>query len=288
MDRYDNAPESANLTEDERVEVGAAREAWGSIKRTFDMWVTIGRGIQRLRAKADAIGGRRTFQRLMDQNGLGELCSPKLKAVTTRLLKIMDNLGPVGAWHNQLPPHQRVAWGSPSSVVRHCPVFATGKAKPKGDSQPWRMNPERALDAFIDAWRDKPVAQKRAALDRLTKALALDAPMREAAPDNVVTLSRGSGSAATKPAKAKTKAKVALLWTVDGDDWGRERYKAAVAGDDYSVYPSFDMLNNLKFVGYRTSHWNARAKERRDIGSAPTADKAKALAQRDYDRARAK
>jgi hypothetical protein len=60
---------------------------------------------------------------------LGELCAPKTKAITT-LERIMQ---PENLDRNTLDPHHRVAWASPSSVLRHCPVFASDKpAKPAG------------------------------------------------------------------------------------------------------------------------------------------------------------
>ena len=40
-----------------------------SLHKTFDLWVAIGRAIVTLREKADRIGGRQTFKRLMAQNG---------------------------------------------------------------------------------------------------------------------------------------------------------------------------------------------------------------------------
>ena len=42
-----NVRETDQLDQDELVEVTAAANAWVSIKRTFEMWATIGRGVQR-------------------------------------------------------------------------------------------------------------------------------------------------------------------------------------------------------------------------------------------------
>ena len=81
--RYHN--QIGGLTQDTRIEVDAAATSWVVIRKTFDHWVTIGRGVMRLRERADQLKGRKTFQRLMEQHGLGELCAPKTKAITTRL-----------------------------------------------------------------------------------------------------------------------------------------------------------------------------------------------------------
>ena len=145
--RYHN--QIGGLTQDARIEVDAAATSWVVIRKTFDHWVTIGRGVMRLRERADQLKGRKTFQRLMEQHGLGELCAPKTKAITTRLERIMqpENLDRVQAWHNNLDPHHRVAWASPSSVLRHCPVFASDKpAKPAGPAMTKPTNRDLARE----------------------------------------------------------------------------------------------------------------------------------------------
>jgi hypothetical protein len=53
----------------------------------------------------------------------------------------------VQAWHNTLDPHRRVAWASPSSVLRHCPVFASDKpAKPAGPAMTKPTNADLARE----------------------------------------------------------------------------------------------------------------------------------------------
>ena len=119
-----NVNVSYGLSQDERQLVDAAKEAWFALKRTFDQWITIGRGVVCLRERADQLGGRTAFQRLMIENGLGELTTSKAKAIVTRLEKIMkpENISRVQEWHNNLPPHSQVAWASPhqSCVIARC------------------------------------------------------------------------------------------------------------------------------------------------------------------------
>jgi hypothetical protein len=86
--RYHN--QIGGLTLDARIEVDAAATSWVVIRKTFDHWVTIGRGVMRLRELADQLKGRKIFQQLMEEHGLGELCAPKTKAITTRLERIMQ------------------------------------------------------------------------------------------------------------------------------------------------------------------------------------------------------
>jgi hypothetical protein len=114
-----SAPESGNLSQDEIVDVEAGLTAMRSLHKTFDLWVAVGRAVVTLRGKADRMGGRQTFRRLLDQQGFGDLD----KATATRLLQILDRLAEVIPWHESLPAKQRREWASPSTVFKHCPVF---------------------------------------------------------------------------------------------------------------------------------------------------------------------
>jgi hypothetical protein len=123
-----NAPESANLSADELPIVEAGRTAMQSLRKTFELWTTVGRAMETLRSRADRLGGRQTFQRLLDQQGFGDLD----KATVARLLRIMERLLDVVAWHETLTAKQKREWASPSAVFKHCPVFA----KPKQSREP--------------------------------------------------------------------------------------------------------------------------------------------------------
>jgi hypothetical protein len=70
----------------------AGRMAMRSLARTFELWLAVGKAVKTLRARADKIGGRKTFQRLLDQNGFQSLPA----ATITRLLRIVDRLAEVG------------------------------------------------------------------------------------------------------------------------------------------------------------------------------------------------
>jgi hypothetical protein len=59
-------------TPDERRVLNAAHLASIALRRTFDHWVTVGRGMQLLRQKADQIGTRNAFNDLRDQHRLGD------------------------------------------------------------------------------------------------------------------------------------------------------------------------------------------------------------------------
>ena len=124
-----NVSTSFSASEDEALE--AARAAWVGLKRTFEGWIAIGQGIRILRRRADQLGGRKTFQRLMAEEGF-RIDGPKAerqfdKTTATRLLKVMEQETEVKIWHQQLTPVQQADWASPNAILRHCPIFAKPK-----------------------------------------------------------------------------------------------------------------------------------------------------------------
>ena len=139
-------------TPNERRVLDAAHLALIALRRTFDHWVTVGRGLQLLRQKADQLGTRNAFNDLRDQHRLGDKHFGK--EVVSRLLKVMDNLEAVEAWRATLTEKQRVEWASPDTIIRRCPVFnpppaADGKREPSAYAKLEQANDDlaRELDA---------------------------------------------------------------------------------------------------------------------------------------------
>jgi hypothetical protein len=118
------------ITPDERRVLQAAHVALIALRRTFDHWVTVGRGLQLLRQKADQIGTRNAFNDLRDQHRLGD--NHFRKEVVSRVLKVMDNLDAVQEWRAGLTERQRLEWASPDTIVRRCPIFN----KPQAEAKP--------------------------------------------------------------------------------------------------------------------------------------------------------
>lgn len=119
-------PEQDVLSADEHKIVEAGREALRSLgRRTFDHWMVIGRGIKVLRAKADRLGGTKTFRRLLAQHGYDSLDN----SVISKLLKIMDHRRDLEAWRATLSERQQGEWSAPSTLFLHCPIFAKRKAR---------------------------------------------------------------------------------------------------------------------------------------------------------------
>jgi hypothetical protein len=136
-------------TPDERRVLHAAHLASIALRRTFDHWVKVGRGLQLLRQKADQIGTRNAFNDLRDQHRLGD--KHFRKEVVSRLLKVMDNLEAVEAWRATLTEKQRLEWASPDTLVRRCPVFnkpkaATAEARPSPYAKLQQANAELQIE----------------------------------------------------------------------------------------------------------------------------------------------
>lgn len=133
--RFHNQPESGALSLSEHESVEAGRVALSALHKTFDLWVVIARAIKTLRDKADRLGGRWDFQRLMKQNGFAMDGTPHEKmfdkAIVSKLLNILDRLPEVTAWYEKLTPKQKRDWSAPTTIYKHCPVFA--KPKPEGE-----------------------------------------------------------------------------------------------------------------------------------------------------------
>jgi hypothetical protein len=123
--------QTASYTPDETATLDNGRQALAQLKRTFLTWVEIGRAVRMLDKKAKSIGGRQIFALLMSENGFPIKRDGRgvfEKATISRLLQIMEpqTLPQVLAWHEQLEDHQKLAWASPESVFKRCPVFAGG------------------------------------------------------------------------------------------------------------------------------------------------------------------
>lgn len=127
-----NAPDLGALSLEEASDIDAARDAFGVLKKTFEHWLTVGKGLRALHAKAERLNaGRQTFKRLREQTGLGEKAIPK--ATVTRLFAILDNFPAVTEWRQALTERQKFEWASPAAIHKHCPVFQRQKT---GDEQP--------------------------------------------------------------------------------------------------------------------------------------------------------
>ncbi len=122
----DNQPECSNLTSEEERLFENARHAVAKIKKTFDAWMVIARGVEAARKRADRFKGKKVFERILTQQGIDEVLGntpATVKSTATRLLKILEHEAEVIAWRSKLSAWERMQWASPTAVYKHCPVF---------------------------------------------------------------------------------------------------------------------------------------------------------------------
>ena len=93
--------------------------------------MVVGEGMKVLRAKANRIGGKKAFRRLLAKYRYDSLDN----AVVTKLLKIMDRRCEVEAWRATLSERQQGGWSAPSTLFLHCPIFAKRKARSRPPSR---------------------------------------------------------------------------------------------------------------------------------------------------------
>ena len=122
----DNQPECSNLTSEEERLFENARQEVAKVKKTFEAWMVIARGVEAARKRADRFQGKKVFERILTQQGIDEVLGNKpatVKSTATRLLKILEHETEVSAWRSKLSGWERVQWASPTAVYKHCPVF---------------------------------------------------------------------------------------------------------------------------------------------------------------------
>lgn len=134
--RYHNQPENV-LGSNELAIVEAGRVAMSSLTKTLMLWLTVGDAFKVLEDKANRLNlGRKTFQRLMRQNGFSMDGPEKVidKSMVSKLLKVVEHKADVIKWHEGLTPKQKREWAAPNTVMLHCPIFA--KPKPEDEDEP--------------------------------------------------------------------------------------------------------------------------------------------------------
>jgi hypothetical protein len=136
-----NTPGIPPLTQQERTYVEAALEAMQSLKKTFEFWMAIGQGLKALRDKAGHLGGKFTFDRLREREGLGPETINKTRV--SRLLTILEQRTEVERWRARLSDKQRFDWASPEAVWNHCPLFHPASG---GSAHAQQQRPSRTVE----------------------------------------------------------------------------------------------------------------------------------------------
>ena len=118
----DNQPESFNLTREEEQIFDNARHAVGELRKTFETWLVIARGVEAASKRADRNPGKRAFLRVLEQQGLYSALGEKdssVKSTASRLLKILENLPEIEAWRKSRSDYERIHWASPTAIEKH-------------------------------------------------------------------------------------------------------------------------------------------------------------------------
>lgn len=314
--RFHNAPEAASLNEGERAELEAARGAWVSIRKTFENWITIGRGLQTLRRKADEIGGRKTFQRLLQQEGLGDFV--KAKARATRLLRIMEHLSDVYEWHERLASNQRINWASPEAVIRNCPVFKKSASQAKRKAPTTKV--KRQLEDLYDEnghLRERLAAAEAGSAPSfddainvvITELLKLPKPKRvdtmfklfsalhlRLTTDFGISVATFGSMQRSENRSAKKKSDLSagkklpkvLNWVQNGDsviETGEVEFVARLDEvREYRIRPTMAFSATMPFAGYQVTYYPTKKwEDNEQLGSTKSLNNAKKIAQKHYD-----
>lgn len=182
-----------DLTHNERTVLDAAHTGLIALKKAFEHWTMIGRGLQVLRAKADRMGGRQTFDRLREQAGLGQQHLDK--TVVSKLLRMMDELAVVQAWRVTLTEKERFEWASPSAVLKHCPVFSKPKAE-DGDAEPAPSPMAKLKNAKADLEHENAHLKEQLAATSLRDGSLYD--LHKSSAKDIFAVWRGKGVSRNK------------------------------------------------------------------------------------------
>jgi len=161
MTTLTNALESRGLSQDSQDDVlafEAERVALSALHRNFELWMTV--AVKRAREIANRYHDRHAFERILEQQGL----APSLgrtwdtqKATASKLLKILAFRLAVEQWRATLSDHERLMWSAPTTVFKHCPVFAQER-----EETPPRRQAPRPEDAPLQADAERERAQRQA------------------------------------------------------------------------------------------------------------------------------
>ena len=122
MARKTNQPLLDELTDAQHKAVldgaDAVKELADFRRRSFDLWMTVARGVAPLCALADRPGMSRDARKhLLADNGYGTLN----EGTVSRLLHMAKLETAIRIWRDTLTQNKRDAWNSPTSICNRCP-----------------------------------------------------------------------------------------------------------------------------------------------------------------------
>ena len=122
-------------------------------RRTFDLWMTVARGVAPLCMIADRPGmSRKARKHLLKDNGYGTLN----ESTISRLKHMAAHETAIRAWRDvDLTDNERERWNSPTSICNRCPAVRQAIAAARGNKpvtprRTSRRNVEVAIDTIAE------------------------------------------------------------------------------------------------------------------------------------------
>jgi uncharacterized small protein (DUF1192 family) len=287
--------------------------AWGRTKkaqaRMWGDWMTIGEGLREGRRWAMQQAGTNKPEGKGYVTAFGEWIrrfkvDDMDKSDRAKLLQLMEERPAVEEWRATLTDHERRNLNNPTIAWRKWTAATRVKKPPK----PTLTDSVRALDEEQHTAKDK-IAQLQRERDELKARITeleeeiagLRDQLGKAGKSKPAAVQQQDDSTAAPERKAKTakgkttKAKAAELeWVEDqkgvsfGGD-GRHTHTAQAKQGEYRIGPSYDAFKRMKFSSWSVDYSpTGKLEDRRYVGSIDgnyrTLEKAKAAAQRDYER----
>ena len=172
MPNLTNQPLLAELSEQQMAAVRDGADAIEHLtdfrRRTFDLWMTVARGVAVLCTVADRPNmSRKARQHLLRDNGYGTLNA----GTVSRLLRMAENETAIRTWRDTLTENKRQSWNSPTAICNRCPpvrrviaAAAANRTRTPRQRRNATVEVERAVDLLSDHMQGLTNADLRASL----------------------------------------------------------------------------------------------------------------------------
>jgi len=153
-------------------------------RRSYDLWMTVARGIAPLCELADRPGTSRSARKnLLEDNGYGSLND----GTVSRLLLMAKHETEIRKWRDGISQRKRDSWNSPTSICNRCPALRKAIAeanKNKPPRRPRQTDKSAALESLLDKLLDligavEDIDNRRALVERVTSSVAKLLPETE-------------------------------------------------------------------------------------------------------------
>ena len=141
-------------------------------RRSYDLWMTVARGVAPLCELADRPGTSRSARKnLLEDNGYGSLN----EGTVSRLLLMAKHETDIRKWRDGISQRKRDSWNSPTSICNRCPALRKAIAeanKNKPPRRPRQTDKSAALESLLDKLLDligavEDIDNRRALVERV-------------------------------------------------------------------------------------------------------------------------